>query len=362
MSLLGKIKKNEVALTLEDYTLLLLGEPKSGKTSLFANLVEEFYQDSTKGLLIPFEKGYRAINNVQVFPHTIMDDMIIDGSTEYGWDVFCDLVQELVETKEENGIKILCIDTIDEFLEVASTAVMRASFKHNGKISKSLNDAFGGYGNGAKKLGQMVKEQVERLKNAGYGIVFTGHTKYKTIKTKMTDDEYSVLGSNLNENLFAIIANSVDIIAMITIERDIVDKEIVSQERYIRFRGDGFYVAGSRFANFPEKIHYGAKEFKEAYVTAIKGASNLDGKALIEKQAEQEKENAKVGAEVNKALEAKKEYKVKVITTLKEVCKENKWGAKLKAFSDKHDISFKVPEDLSDEIIDLIVNEFGLKI
>lgn len=144
MGLLNKVKKNEVILGFEDYCFLLRGQEKSGKTSLYADLVKEFYGDTTKGLLIPFEKGYSAINDINVFPITILPKTKIDGIEKDGWDIFSELVNELIETRDENGIKLICIDTVDEFMKVAIEKIKRMSIIETGKPCKSINDCFGG--------------------------------------------------------------------------------------------------------------------------------------------------------------------------------------------------------------------------
>lgn len=363
MAFLDIIKKNEIALTLEDYTFLILGEPKSGKTSLYANLVKEFYGDSSKGLLIPFEKGYRAIDGIQVFPHTIQTNTIIDGEEFNGWTVFTELVDELVMTKNENGIKVLCIDTIDEFFNVATNEILRRSFLKDKKKVFSLNEAFGGFVRGYDELGRMVSEQIEKLKSAGYGLIFIGHTKYKTIKIKADNVEYNTLGSNLQERLFAMIANSVDMIAMITIEKEIKKGVVTGETRKIRFRGDSFYVAGSRFENLPTTIDYGAAEFKEAYIKAIRENSEKSDEHFQEHLETQEAEKTEQANAFIASEQRRKEYRANVIEALKAKTKADpKSGTKLVKLVEEHGISLKKPNAIPEEVIDLLVSELELEV
>ena len=292
MGLLSKVKRNEVILGFEDYCFLLRGTEKSGKTSFYADLVREFYKDPTAGLLIPFEKGYSAISDINVFPYTILNKVRIDGIEKDGWDVFSELVNELVETKNENGIKIVCIDTVDEFFKVAIEKIKRLSIIETGKPCKSINDAFGGFGRGRERLATLIKEQTQKLRGAGYGVMYIGHTKYKTLKTKYDETEYNILGSNLSEDYDKMIANDADMILMITQEPKIVKNEVVGNERKLRLRSDGFYAAGSRFKDVPETIECSAKAFIEAFTNAIKSAAHIkNDKELKEKIEEQHKHN-----------------------------------------------------------------------
>lgn len=360
MGLLDKVKKNEVILGFEDYCFLLRGEPKSGKSSLYADLIKEFYHDTSKGLLIPFEKGYSAINDINVFPITILPKTKIDGVEKDGWDVFVSLVNELIETKDTNGIKMVCIDTVDEFMKVAIEKVKRLSVIETGKPCKSINDAFSGYGKGRERLGVIIKEQTQKLRNAGYGVMYIGHTKYKTLKTKYDEVEYSILGSNLSEDYDRMIANDADMIMMITNEPKIVKGEIVGHERKLRLRSDGFYSAGSRFANVPETIECSAKAFIETFRNAVKSASGItDDKELLEKSEEQHKVIEKENAENLPDLH-KKEKIVEAIKARTHTMTPNEKKRFMELVAEyKYD--FKNPDSIDEDNLQILVDTFDLK-
>ena len=144
MSFLSKVKKNEVKFGLDNYVFLLRGVPKSGKSSTYAEIVKEMYGDSSKGLLIPFEKGYSAIKDVNVFPYTIVPEMEIDGEHYTGWSVFCDLVDEICNLEGEDKIHIVAIDTVDELINVGIEEVCRISRVKNKKPCDSIDMALGG--------------------------------------------------------------------------------------------------------------------------------------------------------------------------------------------------------------------------
>lgn len=359
MGLLSKVKKNEVVLGFEDYCFLLRGQEKSGKTSLYADLVKEFYGDTTKGLLIPFEKGYSAISDINVFPITILPKTKIDGIEKDGWDIFSELVNELIETRDENGIKLICIDTVDEFMKVAIEKVKRLSIIETGKPCKSINDCFGGFGRGRERLAILIKEQTQKLRNAGYGVMYIGHTKYKTLKTKIDEVEYSILGSNLSEDYDKMIANDADIIMMITNEPKIVKGEIVGHERKLRLRSDGFYSAGSRFANVPETIECSAKAFIEAFKNAVKNASGItDDKELREKAKAQHEE---ILRESEEQLPDPQE-KIKIVQAMKNKLNDLSIEQKkeFKELLSLHNFDFKDPDNNDLDSLKLLVDKFGL--
>lgn len=295
------MKKNIVKACLSEYLILLRGEEKSGKTTFYSDLVKEFYGTPDAGFLIPFETGYKALNGLNVFDHTITPtkNFIYNPDTdcdeEYtGWKLFTTVIDDLVENRKENGVKVVCIDTIDRFYDVAIEEVMRLSRIDTKKACKSLNEAFGGFGRGKEVLFRLVKGQLQRLRDSGYGIVIIGHVKHKNIKDKIQQEEYQVLGSNLNEDMDKAIANDADFILMISNEKNVnSDKMVVGSQRYLRFRGDGYYSAGSRFQHLPEKIELSAKGFIDSFNAAVKSASGATDEELDELRRKQQEARAK---------------------------------------------------------------------
>lgn len=282
------MSKNKVPLSLSRYFLLLRGAPKSGKTTFYADFVKEIFNgDVTRGVLIPFEKGYTSIGDVFVFEKTVLPKMnkvddnnkiVLDPITKkpkkvLGWDVLLGFIDYL--SYDQDHVKFIGFDTVDEFMAVAEAKVIDMSVRETKNPCTSINAAFGGYGKGKKRLGQMIKSLNQQLRESGLGIVFIGHTKHKTLKLKGTEEEYNVLGSNLNEDYDSFIANEVDTIAMITEERDIQNKEIVATQRRLRLRGDGYYQCGSRFKDMPETIPFEIHTIVESFKNAIASQANI---------------------------------------------------------------------------------------
>lgn len=282
------VSKNTVPLSLSKYFLLLRGAPKAGKTTFYADFVKEIFNgDASRGVLIPFEKGYTSIGDLFVFGKTVLPKMdkldddnkiVVDPITKkpqkvLGWDVLLDFIDYL--SYDQDHIKFIGFDTVDEFMGVAEAKILDMSVRETKKPCNSINAAFGGYGKGKKRLGQMIKSLHQQLRESGLGIVFIGHTKHKTLKLKGTEEEYNVLGSNLNEDYDSFIANEVDTIGMITEERDIQNKEIVNTQRFLRLRGDGYYQCGSRLKDMPETIPFEIHTVVETFKNAIASQAGI---------------------------------------------------------------------------------------
>lgn len=313
MSFLSKVKKNEVKVCLSEYLFLIRGEAKIGKTTFYANLIEKFYGTPEAGLLIPFETGYKAISNLNLFPYTISEETNIDGEIMSGWSVFKGIVDELVKTAGQNGIKAICIDTVDRFIDVAVAETIRQSRIKTKKPCSSINEAFNGFGRGKEFLFKMVKSELQRLRDAGYGIFVIGHVKNKTIKDKINQEEYQMLASNLSEDYDGIFAHDADFIIMLSMEKHVTDDKVVGAERFIRMRSDGYYAAGSRFPDVPEKIELDVDAFISTFEKAIKSASGKTDEEIAELKVKQSQEKQE------KAEHLKSESAITIFNELKDL-------------------------------------------
>lgn len=258
-------KKNKVKVALENYTHLIMGERKVGKTTLLANIAKEVYGNVDDLLLISIgdEDGYHALDG-------------INYENPMEWTEFVKIVDELVNNPNENEFKIIGIDTIDELVALAEKEVLRLHKKEKGSICKSLNDALGGFGNGRKRLISLLEEQLTRLRRTKYGIFLIGHNKVKEIKQKLEGDPYSVVTSNLNADYFNVFAYKADIVCNIVAEKIVKDKVLQDTARYMYYRNDGFVDAGSRFPNMPVHVEYGAMNYFKAVEEGIKASLNKD--------------------------------------------------------------------------------------
>lgn len=258
---MGLGKKNEVKVALENYVHLIIGERKVGKTTLVADIAREVYGNIEDLLLISIgnEDGYHAIDGV----------LHEDPQT---WGDLVKIIDELVRNPDENDFKMIAFDTIDEFVALASKEVLRLHLKEKGEKCKSVNDAFGGYGRGRKRLLELIDDQLTRIKRAKYAPYLIGHSKKREIKQKLEGDPYTIVTSNLNADEFNAFAYKADIVCNIISERVVNDGMLESTNRYMCFRSDGYVDAGSRFAEMPERVLYGAKNYEQACKDGIKAS------------------------------------------------------------------------------------------
>lgn len=279
-----KYKINTVKCDIGSYIHYWRGIKKSGKTTLFYELVKKQYGDLNKGLLIAIgnEIGYQALDGL-VYAETPT------------WADLMEVVDDLVENKTDNEFEIIGLDTADELIKLAKQEVVRLHKKKTGNTVE-FNAALGGYGAPRDKVNELVDDVLAKLRSAGYGLVVIGHTKVKDIKEK-NGDAYQKLGSNLNEDFDNIFANKADIIMVIYSEKEIDEQKHISDvQRYMYFRTDGFVDAGGRFKNIPARVPYGADEYISAFEQAVKGA--IDGK-ISDKEIENRKKAEKDERETN---------------------------------------------------------------
>ena len=100
MGMLGNIKKNKVTADFSNFVYTISGKPKAGKTSLVYKTAVEKFGNADSLLLVAFEKGYGALNDVSA----------IDIEK---YDEFVELVDELVKNKKDLPYKMIALDTVD---------------------------------------------------------------------------------------------------------------------------------------------------------------------------------------------------------------------------------------------------------
>ena len=283
-------KLNKIQIAFENYRYYLRGQKKSGKTTLFRDIILEYYKNPANGLLISFgnELGYKSLDNLYAVEAP-------------DWGAFIEIVDDLVENKDKNDFKIICFDTVDELVSIATERVLKIHYQRKGEKCDTLNSALGGFSAGHIKVQEIINDQMKRIESAGYGLMFLGHCKIRQIKEKgsANEDGYSQLTSNLDARFDSIFTDKADIVASIFSEKSIEDKKLLNTQRYIYFRSDNFVEAGSRFANMPERVEYGAKEFIDAVEQGVKSSfSTPISKENLEKMKKEELENKKNKADI----------------------------------------------------------------
>ena len=328
MGMLDKIKPNKVEVNVLKYKHLIAGRPKAGKTTLFAKVVEKKYDgDMSKGLLVAFEKGYQALKDVHA----------IDIEE---WEDFIDLVDELVDTKDENSYEVIALDTIDVLIKRATSYVLQKAGIKDKKKYDALADM--SWGAGYELLDTAIAEQIDKLDHAGYHLFFLTHDKDKTVKQK-DGLEYDKTVISAGGRAGEYFKNSADMIHFIDLTKE-VEKGKKIDKRYIYFRGDGDLEAGSRFPKIVKRVEYSVDNFINAIEDAIRAEYDGD-EGKVEEARKQE--------EAKEVEEESKDVEEKPVEDSEEEMKKLKIQIKTEAK--------KLSEDSRKEVMDKWKEEFGTK-
>lgn len=290
----------EVKTDIQSLSIYLRSTKKFGKSTLFRDLVLEKFGDPSKGLLVGCgaEMGYSILDNLNA---TQVED----------WSDLEDLKDWLIEKKGiEHDIKMVAFDVVGELVPMAEEKICKMSTKETGKICKTFNSAFGGYGEPRKRLLKLFKDYFSDLKKSGVSPFAIAHTKVKSIKEKGDDGEgYNTLTSDLSNDCEGIFGDIFDCVLTGTIDREVSDGKVSAEVRKLYFRGNGYIDAGCRFANdtVPEYIVFDkqnmAKDFIDVLEEGLKNSrtNKISDTEFKKKQKEEVKELA------NKKSEKKKE-------------------------------------------------------
>jgi hypothetical protein len=289
---LKDLKPHVVSTNMEEYIQIIVGVRKTGKTTLFKNLVIEKYGSPNAGLLLAFEMGYKALNDV--VPIDVED-----------WSHFENLIDELVYSKDEMPYKIIGIDTIDEMVNMAEQYTIKF-FNRKADIDKraaTINEAGGGYNRGKQYAISILRNALNKLQKAGYGIFLIGHSKEKKKKTT-TGVEYVQLSCNLTDDYNDVLLNSADFITFLTTEKTVEGTALTNEQVFMNFRGYEF-DCGSRLYNVPKRIEYDVKKYIEVFESAVKELVSEKGKNFEEVKEQQKIENKEKAKKEIEKIKAK---------------------------------------------------------
>jgi hypothetical protein len=290
MGRLGKIKPNEVKVRLEDYIHLVLGEGKTGKSTLYRDLINVHYNgDMSRGLLLAFEPGYKALDGLYA------ED--VDS-----WEDWEEILDELVSERKNLSYKFIAIDTIDKFVDMAIDKTLRASKKKDGVKVESINSAFGGFNRGKEYCLKLMKDSLDKLHKNSYGIFLIGHTKLKKKNTGVTlsdGQEYMQLSSNLTGDYESIFRDMADMMSFLVVDKEVsgdaenVKKRTAKSSVSMHFRSNGEIDCGGRFTELPSSLPYGAENYLKAFEQGVKSSilSPITDKEIEKRAIEQEKES-----------------------------------------------------------------------
>lgn len=288
-------KRSTISENLNDFTICLLGEAGIGKTSTIAEACEkEFGADGYMILDMGKEQGMEALEGYTY-------------ETCENWKKYDAVTKDIIKNKDKDypDLKILVIDTLDQFVEIMCPYVIDLWNKENlGKPkfepAKTMNAAWSGFGKADDKLVELALNRVWELKKVGVNTWFTGHVKMRNKVDPLTQEEYSVLSTDISQRIFEGFKTKFHVIGIACIDRtidvestgrkNIVTKKEVTvskvkdEKRKIVFRDDNYSIdSKSRLAAIEPEIPLDANELIRALKDAIKNSKKKSGNSTAAK-------------------------------------------------------------------------------
>ena len=243
------IQPTVISRDLKGKYILIYGKPKTGKTTLASKF--------PKNLLLAFEKGYNAIDNIYV------QDI-------NNWSEFKQVLRQLKRPEVQEQYHTITIDTTTIAYEMCENYICQ----QNAVQSISEIPWGGGYA-ATKKEFESCLRQITMM---GYGLVLISHIETRKEKTA-DDSEIEILAPSMPKRCYEVVNQIVDIIGYIATEWD----ETGDSQRYLYTRQTPTVMAGSRFKYLAPKIVLGYDQLVEAINNAIDKQRDIDGAKVVDK-------------------------------------------------------------------------------
>ncbi|MBT9139144.1 MAG: hypothetical protein DDT31_01725 [Syntrophomonadaceae bacterium] len=252
-------------------------------------MTELHYPDEPQAaLLLAWEAGYETWQLTNVIP------LVELVSTEADrWETFRrEIVPGLVEEAGTGKItKLIGIDTIDKCVDAATAWILLKTNKKYGKQFMGLQEIGDNTSeNGWVLLYDELSTQFDKLRNAGYGLMYLAWTKEK--ETTLYDGrKYNAVELMMHNTARKVFESQASFICCLHNEVTLLDKagnvleenpknkkgkevgtKFHETQVYMYFRPSQYIsIAGGRFINLPEKVAYSAKGYLEVFENAVKG-------------------------------------------------------------------------------------------
>lgn len=243
------IKPHEVSRDLCGYTVLLYGQPKTGKTTTAAQFPQ--------ALLCAFETGYLAIPGVMAQPVN-------------KWSEFKQILKQLDSDQARQQFKNIIVDTVDIAYDLCEKYICN----QNGV--STVGDL--AYGKGYALAKKEFDEALRKIPQMGYGLVMISHAQDKTFKDE-NGDEYQQIVPTLANQPRLVVDRMSDIIGY----AHPFQEEDGTVHTTLFMRGTPRFVAGSRFKYTPDSIDFSYDNLVNAIGNAIdRQAKDFNGQYVTD--------------------------------------------------------------------------------
>lgn len=210
----------EIKKKFEDYDYIILGVGGIGKTTLAYELGKRVSGGSDEGTYI-----------MTCGAENLPDHMgRVFGELDRTFEDFVEGVDYLCKHRDEYpDTKFIAIDSIDEWVRVCADAVVREWNRYCEKIgkpedkSKNLAGSYKGFQKGEDRVVDLLIKQITKLKDAGYHLLYLGHTKIKSSVDVMQDStRFDQLTCSVQPKFYNAIKDKANLAVMCYFENEIV--------------------------------------------------------------------------------------------------------------------------------------------
>ena len=203
----------------EDYDYVILGVGGVGKTTLAYELGKKITGSDEGTFIITCGAENEPMHINGAF-----------GETDRTFEELAECVKYLCEHKDEYPhTKFVAIDSIDEYVRIACDAVVREWNRICDKTgetaskAKSIVQAYKGFQKGEDRAIDLIIKQIVKLKDAGYHLLYIGHTKVKSSTDVMQDNtKFDQLTCSVQPKFYNAIKDKANLAVMCYFENEIV--------------------------------------------------------------------------------------------------------------------------------------------
>lgn len=209
----------EIKKKFEDYDYIILGVGGIGKTTLAYELGKRVSGGSDEGTYI-----------MTCGAENLPDHMgRVFGELDRTFEDFVEGVDYLCKHRDEYpDTRFIAVDSIDEWLRIVSDYVVREWNRTCEKVgkpeekSKNLAGSYKGFNKGEKRAIDLMIKQIIKLKDAGYHLIYIGHTATRSASDNMQQVKFDQLTCSIPAQFYNAIKDKANLAVMCYFENEIV--------------------------------------------------------------------------------------------------------------------------------------------